>query len=47
MKSLAISNELHYEWKVFCSNRAVSIFDATKLALLMAMKSKKIKKENV
>ncbi len=46
MKTLQVSNEVHKDWKVFCSKKEVSIVDATEIALKLAMKSKDIKSKS-
>ena len=39
MKTLNISNELHKEWKIFCSKKDIRIMIATELAIELAMKT--------
>lgn len=44
MKTLLVSDQLHKEWKIYCSKKSIKILDATEIALNLAMKKKIIKK---
>lgn len=39
MKTLMISNELHKDWKVFCSKKEIRMIVGTELAIELAMRT--------
>lgn len=47
MATLMVSDKQHRRWKIFCANKGVKIYDATEIALDLAMlKVKRIKLKN-
>tara|TARA_Y100000310_G_C20360812_1_gene658893 strand:+ start:463 stop:615 length:153 start_codon:yes stop_codon:yes gene_type:complete len=42
MATIVVSKGVHRRWKIYCAKRAVSIFDATNIALSLAMKKEKV-----